>query len=238
MAFGQGKVYTRKVRLADFPEKTTWIVLAGDSLLELSLREAVTDHWSGSHFDFCTPEDYEQLRHSNDHYFLRLARDEEFAFLVLSKGGEEMEANNLKAPFEVVRLPIASYEEPSGRELLYMGAYLNIIQAFVLDAMQSDKTAYRGLAAANGRPLQGKRIYLDPAVAENHFLQGEQDALAGVILAPGQAGKDSHCYKMLISADTHELYYYERSRCKTPSDANFSDAEAKRFERRHASVIP
>ena len=42
---------------------------------------------------------------------------------------------------------------------------------------------------------------------------------------------------MLIAADTHELLSFERSRYKDPADADFTDAEAKRFERRGATVI-
>ncbi len=237
IASGQGKVYTRKVRLADFTDKTTWVVLSGDSMLELTLREAVGRHWRLSPHDFCTPEDYDKFSRSNDNYILRLARDEDVAFLVLSKGGEETEANNLKAPFEVVRLPIASGDDPDGRELSYMGAYLDIIQEFVRDAMKSDRTAYRGLADLGPRKLDGKHIYLDPAEAESRFLQREAGALSGVVVAPARPGKDAHCYKMLIAADTHELYHFERVRCKTDADTVFTDADAKSFERRNAVVV-
>ena len=52
-ASGQGKIYTRKMRLADFPTKTTKIVLEGNSFLELTLREEIAVHWRISPFDFC-----------------------------------------------------------------------------------------------------------------------------------------------------------------------------------------
>lgn len=235
-AAGQGKIYTRKVRLGDFPTRTTKVVLAGNSILELALREEIAVHWRISPYEFCSPEEYAGLRTSNDHYFLTLAHDEGIAFLILAKGGRDDERESLKKPFEVVRVPIANYEDPSGRELVLMGAFLDIIQAFVEDAMISDRTAYSGLSAANGSKLQGKTLYLDPDRADEACLQQEPDALVGIAIAPSQISFESVCYKMLIAADTHELFYYDKARYKGPLDGRFTDAEIKRFERRGADV--
>ena len=117
-----------------------------------------------------------------------------------------------------------------------MGAFLDIIQAFVEDAMISDRTAYSGLSAANGSKLQGKTLYLDPDRADEACLQQEPDALVGITIAPSQISFESVCYKMLIAADTHELFYYDKARYKGPLDGRFTDAEIKRFERRGADV--
>ena len=38
-ASGQGRIYTRKARLADFQTKTTKVVLSGDNLLDIALLE-------------------------------------------------------------------------------------------------------------------------------------------------------------------------------------------------------
>ena len=42
---------------------------------------------------------------------------------------------------------------------------------------------------------------------------------------------------MLISADTHELFYYDRGKYKGPADGQFTDADARRFSRRGATVV-
>lgn len=235
-AYGQGKVYTRKVRLEDFPTRTTKIVLSGNSILELTLREEVAIHWRISPYEFCTPEEYEGLRTSNSHYFLRLAHDEGISYLILTKGGRDDEKESLKKPFEVVRMPIANYEEPSGRELVLMGAFLDIIQAFVEEAMISDRAAYTGLSAANGTQMRGKRLYLDEDRSDEACLQQEADALVGVTIAPSQISFNTVCYKMLISADTHELYYFEKARYRGPADGRFTDGEIRRFEKRGAEI--
>lgn len=235
-AAGQGKVYTRKMRLADFPTRTTKIVLAGNSFLELALREEISVRWHISPFEFCTPEEYARIRNSSAWYFLTLAQEEGLSYLILEKGGLPDEKDHLKKPFEVVRMPIASADDPTGRELVFMGAFLDILQQFVEEAMTSDKTAYGGLSATGSLSLKGRTVYLDPDAADEAFLREEPDALSGLVIAPGVSGAGKFCYKMLISAGTHELFLYEKSRCRVPSDAAFSDADARRFTRRGAVV--
>ena len=235
-AAGQGKVYTRKLRLADFPTKTTKVVLAGHSFLELALREEIAVHWRISPFEFCTPEEYAGLRNSADHYFLTLAQEDGIVFLSLSKGGKEGEKDQLRQAFELIRMPMASVDDPSGRELVFMGAFINIIQQFVEEAMIYDKVAYGGLSATGSLSLKGRTVYLNPDAADEAFLREEPDALSGLVIAPGESGAGGFCYKMLISADTHELFHFEKSRCRVPSDAAFSDADARRFTRRGAAV--
>lgn len=234
---GQGKMYTRKMRLADFPTKTTKIVLEGNSFLELALREEIAVHWRISPYEFCDTEEYAQIRNSSSYYFLTLAQEEGLAYLCLDKGGKPDEKDQLKKPFGVVRMPIASVDNPTGRELVFMGAFLDIIQRFTEEAMVSDKVAYAGLESANSLHLRGRTVYLDPDAADEAYLREETGALLAITIAPEEPGPKSVCYKMLIAADTHELLSFERSRYKDPADADFTDAEAKRFERRGATVI-
>ena len=234
---GQGKMYTRKMRLADFPTKTTKIVLEGNSFLELALREEIAVHWRISPYEFCDMDEYGRIRNSSSYYFLTLAQEEGLAYLILEKGGKPDEKDQLKKPFEVVRMPIASVDDPTGRELVFMGAFLDIIQRFTEEAMVSDNVAYSGLESANRIHLRGRTVYLDPDAADEAYLREEPGALLTITIAPEEPGPRTVCYKILISADTHELLSYERSRYKEPDDARFSDAEARRFERRGATVI-
>ena len=236
-AYGQGKIYTRKMRLADFPTKTTKVVLEGNSFLELTLREEIAVHWRISPFEFCDQDEYERLRHSSDYYFLTLLQEEGLAYLTLAKGGKEGEKDQLKQAFEVIRMPMASVDDPTGRELVFMGAFLDIIQHFVEQAMLSDKTAYGGLAASNDVRLKGRTVYLDPDAADEAYLEEKADALLAITIAPVQVSFSTFCYKMLISADTHELFFFDRRKYKGPADGHFTDADARRFTRRGATVI-
>ena len=234
---GQGKIYTRKMRLADFPTKTTKIVLAGHSFLELTLREEIAAHWRISPFEFCDLEEYGRLRNSSSYYFLTLAQEAGLAYLILEKGGKPDEEDHLKKPFEVIRMPIASVDNPTGRELVFMGAFIDIIQRFTEAAMTSDKVAYGGLESANHIRLRGRTVYFDPDLADEAYQRAEPGALLTITIAPEEPGPRTVCYKMLIAADTHELLSFERSRYKDPTDGRFTDAEARRFSRRGATVI-
>ena len=41
-SFAQGKLYTRKARLEDFPARTVKVVTSGSSILESTFREEIT----------------------------------------------------------------------------------------------------------------------------------------------------------------------------------------------------
>lgn len=235
--FGQGKMYTRKYRLEDFPTKTTKVVIDGHGFLELALREEITSRWRISPYEFCSFEEYSSFRTNNDFYFLSLGEDEGVAFLILSKGGKEEEQNNLLKPFEVVRIPIASIGDPSGKELMFMGAFIDILQVFVEDAMLSDNAAYSGLDWYNGRRLDGKKVYLEHEEADEHYLNEENEALVGICIAPTTISSGSKCYKMLISADTHELYFYKEMKYKGTKDTSFTESEKRKFEKLNGEVI-
>lgn len=239
LAFGlsaaaQGKLYTRKAKLEDFPTRTVKVVVGGSSFLDLSFREEITTRWRISPYEFCTPEEFESMQADNSLYFLRIVSDEGVAFLLLTKGGKEDEKDNLKKPFEVVRIPIASIDDPSGKELMFMGAFVDILQAFVEDAMVSDKAAYSGLKWYNSRKFSGKKIYLnDPDMVDEKYLSGERETLVGICIAPTVISFGSKCYKMLISADTHELYYFHAGKYRGSRDREFTEGEIKKFNKRN-----
>jgi len=236
-ASGQGKIYTRKMRLADFPTKTTKIVLEGHSFLELALREEIAAHWRISPFEYCDTEEYQRLRTSSAYYFLTLAQDAGLAYLILEKGGKPDETDQLQKPFEVVRMPIASVDNPTGRELVFMGAFIDIIQRYTEEAMTSDAVAYGGLESSNHVRLRGRTVYFDPDQGDEAYLRGEPGAVLTLTIAPEEPGPKTVCYKMLIAADTHELLSFDRSRYNDPADGRFTDAEARRFTRRGATVV-
>ena len=230
------QLYTRKAKLEDFPTKTLKVLASGTSLLELSLREEMSSRWRISPFEFCTPEEYQELHEDSSYYFLELGTLEGIAFLTLSKGGKEDDSNNFARPFEVVRIPIASTGDPSGRELMYMGAFVEIIQKFVYEAMESEQTAYSGLKACNNKKLSGKRVYLNSEEADAIYEAGTPDTVVGIVIAPTLVSFDSYCYKMLIAPDTYELFYFKQDRYKGSNDAAFSKSEIKKFEKRNGII--
>ena len=60
--WAQGKVSTRKYRLADFTDKMTKVVLSGNELLMEALRQEVLNNWTSTTFEFCTLDQFEKLK--------------------------------------------------------------------------------------------------------------------------------------------------------------------------------
>lgn len=236
-ASAQGKLYTRKAKLADFPTRTTKVVASSSNLLELAFREEVSTRWRISPYEFCTPEEFKAESGDNSLYFLYIGQYDGISYLVLYKGGSEDEEENLKKPFEVARIPISSSGSPSGRELMLMGAFIDIMQAYVEDAMVSEQAAYSGLGWYNRRSIKGMDIYLDPDSADSAYMQGCGNALVGICIAPHSPEDGSKCFRMLVSADTHELYYFESAKFATPQDAAFTEREKKKFTRRNGIIV-
>ena len=71
----QAKVYTKKVKLSDFPTKTTKVVLTGNDMLDNPLKNEVARRWHISPYEFCTIAEYDSIKTSPDYYFLRMVDD-------------------------------------------------------------------------------------------------------------------------------------------------------------------
>ena len=144
----QGNVTTRKYRLADFTDKITQVVLTGNEVLSSALRQEVVSGWTASAFEFCTLEQFEKLKTSDNYYFLIAAetrfKDEDqpgITFLTLVKGGPEA-SEGIGAMHEVISLPLQAAMGGDGRELVYLGSLVSAVQDFTLAAMESEKVAY------------------------------------------------------------------------------------------------
>lgn len=145
-SYAQGKVYTRKVRISDYPVCTTMAVLDSGYALTPSLREEVVSRWRISSYEFCTPQEYEKLKTRSDLYFLKAEKRDGIVFLCYSRGGDQKNDDPRKEYLEIVALPaVASESAKTG----LMGAYIDVIQRFVEDAAASDKIAYAGLRHYN-----------------------------------------------------------------------------------------
>ena len=170
-AAGQAQITTKKVRIADFTEKTLKVVLTGNELLDSPLMEEVSAYWRMSPYEFCSGSDFERLKTSADYYFLLVVQGrfrKESApgvnLLTLVKGGPEA-AQGLDRMLDVVSVPWASIEEPEGREFTFLGALLDIIQDFTARSMKADTKGYGGLTIYNSHlgECKGKQVFFDPS---------------------------------------------------------------------------
>ena len=262
MAFGQAQIDTKKVKIGDFTQKITKIVLTGNQFHDASLKSEVTAKWHVSPFEFCTLKEFEELKGDDNYYFLlttkgQFKRETEpgLMFLTLVKGGKNS-SNGLDNMLEIVALPYASAEDPSGREMLFMPVFLDIIQNYALDSMDKDVNAYVGLpnyslniSKSGGMTLVFSEgdlsAEITPEVRDACFdkdvlVLSEEDAdtymepsrtntLVSYVAVPTEAKAGSYCYKMMIDPQTSILYYFRRHRISKAVGPGFLAEDIKRI---------
>jgi len=199
-AFGEGRVYTRRARLEDFPARTTRVVLTGLEVFDTVLKEEISSRWMVSPYEFCTVTDYTRDRYTDLYYFVRFTFDADFTYMTLTKGGDTDDENQLKQGFDVVMIPIAPAVMTGGDELVYLPAYIDIMQEYISKAMTSEKVAYRGLKSLCSKPRG--TVLSDRQEAIAAFLEGAEGQNAKVVITSSSSEKS---IEMIITTDTHEL---------------------------------
>jgi len=260
MAGAQAQINTKKVKISDFTEKITKVVLTGNDFYDSILKDEVKTHWRVSPYEFCTYDEFMQERNDSGYYFLltttgQFKRESEpgLSLLTLVKGGTGATINSM---LEVAYIPMASAEDPSGRESVFLPALLNILQDHTLKSMEKDINGYFGLSnstsdlskAANlqivfsegdlsgeiTREFRDLNFDSDMTVtdednADDHILNATPGTLVSYVVTPSEQKNGSYCYKMLINSETHELYYFRRHRLSKKAGAGFLAEDIKRI---------
>ena len=256
---GQARINTKKLMIADLPTRTTKVVLGSGDMMDSALRDEVAARWLISPYEFCTAEEYKALKEDSNYYFLLIARSDEKEYrgirtLTLMKGGKPKADDPQKRPVEVASLPVSASGFPSGREIVFLPALLDILQDYVTRAMRSDGAGYTGfdIYARQVRKTGIKRIFfseddlvpdMDEAFKRQYFdedmvIMSEEEAdkafqdatyntLVSYVVAPFDPQNGSWCYKMLIDAGTHELLYYKHHRISARNWAGFLPKDIK-----------
>lgn len=260
MAGAQAQINTKKVKISDFTEKITKVVLTGNDFFDIALQDEVKARWRVSPYEFCTWEEFQRDRNSSDFYFL-LTTSSQFKkesepgldLLSLVKGGTGATINSM---LEVVFIPFAPAEDPSGREMVFLPAFLDIIQKHALMSMEKDTDGYIGLSNNSMNIAKAKNmefvfseddlsseitrefrdlnfdsdmVITDEDSADDCMLENEPNTLVSYVVTPTDAQPGSFCYKMLINSETHELYYFRRHRITKKLGPGFLAEDIKRI---------
>ena len=149
----QAQINTKKIKIADFTQKVTKVVLTGNTFYDRVFQEEVSSRWRVSPYEFCTLDEFEALKKSDKYYFLMLTQgrfkkeaEPGIQFITLVKGGAEAE-KGIDEMLEVVTAPFAAADSPSGREVAFLPVLLDIIQQFTLDSMDKDLSNLGGLSS-------------------------------------------------------------------------------------------
>ena len=260
IAGAQAQITTKKVKISDFTQKITKVVLTGNDFYDLSLQDEVKARWRVSPYEFCTWEEFMNDRNSSDYYFL-ITTSSQFKkeaepgldMLSLLKGGTGATINSM---MEVTYMPIASSEDPSGREYVFLPVFLDIIQTHTLKSTEKDLHGYVGLSgySTNMERCNNMEIVFseedlnstintefmdlnfdsdivvtDEDSADDHIIKNTPNTLVSYVVAPTAANPGSYCYKMLINAETYEIYYFSRHKISKKFGAGFLPEDIKRI---------
>lgn len=153
---------------------------------------------------------------------------------------------------EVATFPVKATGYPSGREFVLLPALLHIIQNHISELSASELSAYSGFEAKDSDKLKTKRIYFweedfapmtsekairsldediivceDEEEVDDVFSDGTLNAVVSYVVGPSEASQGSVCYKMLIGADNHELYYFKKHKITARNGNGFLDSDLK-----------
>lgn len=256
VGMAQGKVYTKKGRLEGFQNKTVKVVMPESEELSDVLRKSVSSCWSVSPFEFCNEKEYQLLKNYSNFFFLRIKPYEEngvqekvLALDYSMGGGTNQETKD--AAFQVIQIPISSGLDGhlTDREKTFFPSFINIIQAFALDAKTSDRAAYGGLAYYNKEYAYTKNLVV--SICEDDLCPGAREQAVSdayvkhciidsaqqdislfnsmtpshavtLVIVPDDPQKGDCSYKMLIGTDNHKIYYFNRFKIKDPDAVGLS----------------
>ena len=261
-AGAQAQINTKKMKINDFTQKITKVVLNGNAFYDTVIKDEIAARWRISPYEFCTLEEFETIKKDDNYYFLMSTFGQfkketapGLQFLTLVKGGKGAE-KGIDGMLEVVSLPFASAEYPSGREFVFLPAFLDIIQDHTLRSMEKDINGYGGLgnysiniaksddmdivfAEEDLSSLITKSILVtiadkgiivtDEDEADSFILDYAPATLVSYVAAPSEPVVGSYCYKMLIDSETHTLYYFKKHRITKKAGAGFLPEDLERI---------
>lgn len=261
-ASAQAQINTKKMKIADFPQKITKIVLPGSTFYDSSFQEDVTSRWRVSPYEFCTLEEFESLKTNDQYYFLLLTqgqfrkeKEPGLQFLTLVKGGADA-AEGIDEMLEIATVPFAATDDPSGREITFFPALLSIIQNYAIGSIEKDFSNLGGLSSF--ATSISKSSDMDIVFAEEDLSSeiteevrtdmfgegievleadevdevaeaGTPNTLVSYVITPSDPVPGSFCYKILIDANNHELYYFRKHKIGKKVGPGFLEEDIKRI---------
>ena len=262
LGFAQAQINTKKVKIEDFTQKVTKVVLTGNMFYDSTLEDEIIARWKVSPYEFCTLTEFEEIKGNEDFYFLltikgQFKKESEpgLQFLTLVKGGAKAE-KGISSMLEIVSLPVASAEDPSGREIEFFPAFIDLIQEHALNSMEKDTYGYTGLSnytlalpKTKGMTIvfseddMSKEVtealieeYFDDdmmivseASADNYMADTDNRSVVSYVVAPTEAKVGSYCYKMLFDNQSHTLYYYRKHRIGKDLGVGFLAEDIRRI---------
>ncbi len=257
-AFGQAQITTRKEKLSDFTVRTMKVVLSGNHFVDTALQEALNNTWNLSAFEFCTMDEFNSLKTNEEYYFMipvkvKYKKESEPGITMLTLVKGRSTAKSINDMVDVVSMPVCAADFPSGREVAMLPGLVDVIQGYVEKSLRSNFTGLPSYVTPLGKS-SGRKVYIadddiapqvdqafretlekkgititDSGEADNIFLSGDENALISYVIAPSEPHKGSVCWKILIDARTHELFYYKKHSIANSDNVGFLKGDLKKI---------
>lgn len=261
LASAQAQINTKKMKIADFPQKVTKVVLPGNTFYDSAFQEDIASSWRVSPYEFCTLDEFETLKKDGKYYFLILTqgqfkkeKEPGLQFLTLVKGGAEAE-EGISNMLEVATVPFAAADSPSGREITYLPAMIDIIQNYAVASIEKDFSNLGGLsnyATGMSKATEKKILFAEEDLSdeitdavkegfddlitvtdsdevEDALMMSLPETIVSYVIAPEDAAPGSFCYKLLIDTYNHELYYFRKHKISKKVGPGFLLEDVKRI---------
>lgn len=178
-------------------------------------------------------------------------------FVCFLKGNEKAEKDISEMP-ELISLPLFPEDDGSDRIFSYLPAYMHIMQNYIQNIVDGriyparngklhvsipdrsginsilfnkEDMAYNAPMQEFERMFRGKAQLVLQEKIDKAIKDGTGKTLVSLVVAPDSNSKGSYCYKMLISADTYGLYYYNRHKITDKKGPGFLKSDLKRISK-------
>lgn len=258
----QIKLETKKYMVSDLYEKPMEIVLTGNVQLDSALRSSVQDVWYISSFEFCTREQFEKRKTSDEFFFMVLVDStytEEnlrgISRLTVYKGSPKA-GRGIKGLNRIAYVPFMGTDRDGVRESAFVPAFVDVLQkhiSFILSREFNIGSCVRvNASAAIGkwtRPVMISCNDLADASLQNGMTRDNViitddvhlakamtdkagDCLVGYVAGPSSPGEKSECVTMVVDPQTNEIYYMNRRGASALNPCGFTYSEIKNFSNR------
>jgi hypothetical protein len=176
-------------------------------------------------------------------------------YLTLLQGGPEVK-RGVYSNKNIINLPIHESEDVSGANLHLLPIYVDIIQNHIYKIQKDVTLAFKGNSFYADRvsEVKDKKLliaseYLSFTPAETEIqdlFKGNAQLVSGddiedavmnnkantvvtILIKPRGNSRGSHCYKLLIGTDSHELLFFRRHRISLLLPAGFTREDIRKI---------
>ena len=241
-AFSQAQITTRKETLSDFATRTMKVVLPGTNFIDPILQEALNNTWSLSPFEFCSVDEFNSLKNNEEYYFMlpvkvKYKKEEQPGIMMLTIVKGKANAKTVNDMVEVVSMPVCAADFPSGREAAMLPGLVDIMQGYIAKSLHGNFSGIGSYVTPLSKSARRKAVIAkediapaaDSAFREKIALAGDSRTLVSYVITPTEPHKGAVCWKILIDARTHELFYYKKHTVTGTENAGFLKGDLKKI---------